>query len=84
MPSKGHTYQQGCDEHLMLIGPAETLALLQLQRKLAAEQAQALALAQQTDGSGASSAQRGLPGFNPAASLQNGQVCACIPHVQCS
>ena len=48
-----------------------------LQRKLAAEQAQqAQAAAQQPEGSGASAAQRGqLPGFNPAASLQNGQVC---------
>jgi len=50
---------------------------MMLQRKLAAEQAQqAQAAAQQPEGSGASAAQRGqLPGFNPAASLQNGQVC---------
>ena len=46
------------------------------QRKLAAEQAQhAQAAAQQPEGSGATAAQRGLPGFNPAASMQTGQVC---------
>ena len=52
-------------------------AVLAVQRKLAAEQAQQAqaAAAQQPEGSAASAAQRGLPGFNPAASLQNGQVC---------
>ena len=54
------------------------------QRKLAAEQAQAQASAQQTEGSGANSAQRNLPGFNPAVSLQNGQVHVCPHRCSCS